>query len=78
MRLPCYLRRIRGARSLRDIENESGVHRGTLSGLERGQELPLEKHIPALERAYGAEVHFWYPPFVLAAISRDVDEEHAA
>lgn len=78
MHVACNLRTIRGRRTITDIEKASGVARGTLSLLERGRLFPLEKHIAALERAYDAELHTWYPPFVLAVLERESQEEDAA
>lgn len=75
MRLPCRLREIRGARSLREIEDDSGVSRGTLSRIEQGRELPADKHVPTLEQAYGAAAHEWWPPAVLLLIERDHSED---
>jgi transcriptional regulator with XRE-family HTH domain len=77
MHVACYLGTIRGRRSITEIEKTSGVHRGTLSLLERGRLFPLEKHIEALERAFGQPVHAWYPNFVLAVIERESEEEAA-
>lgn len=71
MRVPCLLRELRGDRSLREVEEHSGVSRGTLSKIERGQEFPLDKHVPALEQAYGAPASEWWPPAVLLLIERD-------
>lgn len=74
MHVPCHLREIRGRRTIDEIEKASGVHRGTLSLLERGRLFPTEKHVEVLERAYGKPWHQWYPSFVVAVISRDMDE----
>lgn len=77
MHVPCYLRTIRGKRTMPDLERESGVNRGTLSLLERGRLFPLEKHVAALEQAYGKPWHEWYPPFVVAVIARELEEDAA-
>jgi transcriptional regulator with XRE-family HTH domain len=62
---------------MREIELEAGINRGTLSQIERGKLLPAEDQIPAIEAAYGAPVHKWYPDFVLAAVVREVEEAAA-
>lgn len=74
MRLVCYLREIRGDRSIREISEASGVHRGTLSKLENGKLVPLEKEIAPLERAYGKPIEQWYSARSLLALQ----EEEAA
>jgi transcriptional regulator with XRE-family HTH domain len=77
MHVPCHLREIRGKRKITEIETTSGVHRGTLSLLERGRLFPIEKHVDALERAYGKPWYEWYPPFVVAVIARELEEDAA-
>lgn len=77
MHVPCHLREIRGRRKITEIEQASGVHRGTLSLLERGRLFPTEKHVEPLERAYGKRWHEWYPPFVVAVIARELEEDAA-
>jgi transcriptional regulator with XRE-family HTH domain len=74
MHVPCNLRTLRGKRPITEIEQASGVHRGTLSMLERGRLFPTEKQIDGLERAYGVAVHEFWPPYVLAVLDREVDE----
>jgi len=71
VKLPCNLRQIRGDRSLTEIEEASGISRGTLSRIECGREFPLDKHVPALEQAYGAAAHEWWAPAVLLLVERD-------
>lgn len=71
MRVRCVLREIRGRRSVRELETLSGINRGTLSQIERGRLLPLDEHIPALERAYGKPAHTWYPDHVLLQLQHD-------
>lgn len=71
MRLACSLREIRGERSLRDVADVAGVNRGLLSDLERGRRLAPDRLVRALEQAYGAPPHAWYPPEVLLVIQRD-------
>lgn len=77
MYIACHLREIRGKRPMREVEAEAGIHRGTLSMIERGRLLPTEAQIPQLEAAYEAPLHEWYPPFVLAAVAREVEDEAA-
>jgi transcriptional regulator with XRE-family HTH domain len=77
VRIPCFLRDIRGDRSLREIEDIAGVSRGTLSRIENGRELPLDKHVPLLEQAYGAPASEFWPPAVLLLIERDHPEDDA-
>lgn len=77
MHVPCHLREIRGKRPIAEIERASGVHRGTLSLLERGRLLPMEKHVEGLERAYGVPVHEFWPSYVLAVITRDAEDDAA-
>jgi transcriptional regulator with XRE-family HTH domain len=69
--LRCHLREIRGKRPLSELEAETGINRGTLSHLERGRQLPLDKHVPDLERAYGAPRTEWYDPELLLIIEGD-------
>lgn len=71
MRLACSLREIRGDRSLRDVAEQAAVNRGLLSDLERGRRLAPDRLVAALELAYGAPAHAWYPPEVLLVIQRD-------
>lgn len=71
MRVPTNLRRIRGDRSIADIEHASGVNRGTLSRLETGRGFPSDKHVDALEQAYGATIDEWYPPKLLVLLQED-------
>lgn len=60
MRVRCRLRHLRGKRSLRAMEAETGISRGYLSRYENGKEFPRDHHIPALEKAYGAPAKTWY------------------
>lgn len=75
MRLVCHLRTIRGKRSLRDIAEASGVDRGTLSRIERGQQLPLsEEQTEKIEGAYGAPIEDWYSKRGLLALQEPIDD----
>ena len=71
MRVPCRLREIRGRRPLRDIADQAGVNRGTLSMIELGRMLPKDEQIPGLEHAYGRPVEDFYSPRVLLALADD-------
>lgn len=78
MRVRCGLREIREAkkRGLRELALEIGVNPGTLSQIERGERLPDDELIPALEEAYGAPAVEWYPPspaVLVVAIEPDTD-----
>lgn len=80
MRVRCFLRDIRGRRSLRDLEASSGVNRGDLSKFERGVAFPLDKDVPAIEEAYGRPLVDWYGDdatgrALLLALQPDPEEE---
>jgi transcriptional regulator with XRE-family HTH domain len=84
MRVRCHLREIReqlprkpdgGKVSLRDIAEQSGVSAGTLSQLERGVMLPLDRQIGPLEIAYGQTIDTWYHPTALLAMQADPEDE---
>jgi transcriptional regulator with XRE-family HTH domain len=71
LNLICHLREIRGDRPITEIQGASGINRGTLSQIERGLMLPLDRQIEALERAYGAPAEQWYSRAGLRAIQED-------
>jgi transcriptional regulator with XRE-family HTH domain len=71
MRVRCYLREIRGERSLRSVAEEAGVSPAILSTLERGEGFVHDSDIEKLVAAYGASVADWYPPTVLLAVESD-------
>lgn len=76
MRVRCFLREIRGSRSLREIATAADVNAGNLSRIELGSAFPKDDEIPRLEVAYGAEVSEWYPGRVLLALEVEDDELH--
>lgn len=71
LKLVCHLRGIRGDRPITEIQEASGINRGTLSQIERGIMLPLDRQVASLEAAYGARVEAWYTPRGLLAIQED-------
>jgi transcriptional regulator with XRE-family HTH domain len=75
VKLRCRLGEIRGKRSLRELEAASGVNRATLSQIENGRLLPPDKHLVAIETAYGAPVHEWYSPRLLLEIQAEDGDE---
>ncbi len=77
MRLACRLRELRAPRSLRDLAEETGLNRGALSRIERGQELPRDEWIETLERAYGAPVEEWFDRRTLLVLVLEDDEKAA-
>jgi len=72
MRLTTHLRTIREERGLtiREAEEQTGIARGTLSQLERGVLLPLDKQVPKLEIVYGPSVD-WYSRLAGLALQED-------
>jgi transcriptional regulator with XRE-family HTH domain len=68
---------LRGKRSLRQLEAESGILRGTLSRIENGRLLPDDSQVAALEELYGAEASTWYDSRTLLAIQADDGYEPA-
>lgn len=75
MRLKCKLRELRGDRPLRQVEAETSIARGTLSRYETGQQVPPDRHIPALERAYRAPWPEWYAPHVVIELTPDPERK---
>jgi transcriptional regulator with XRE-family HTH domain len=73
MRLRCHLREARGKRSIREIAAESGIDRGSLSQIERGQRLPLDDQVRAIERVYGIARTEFYDANGTLAIVPDED-----
>lgn len=71
MRVRCFLKEIRGPRSLRNVAGETAINPGMLSRIEQGVAFPKDDEIPALARAYGAPISDWYPPLVLIALEFD-------
>lgn len=70
-RLRCFLRELRGPRTLREQAAKAGVNHGELSRIEAGIALPRDEDVPALEQAYGAPITDWYHPLVLVALEFD-------
>lgn len=80
MRVQCRLRELRGNRSLREMSaatREAGVEisAGILSLIERGVMLAPDRHVAALEHAYGQPIESWYEPRLLLALEHDPAEE---
>ena len=73
MKVRCYLRRLRGVRSLRDMAGDTKIDRGTLSQIERGLRFATDAQAPAIERVYGAPRRDWYPRELLVELERDND-----
>lgn len=61
----CQLRPRRGTRTLAELQQLTGIHRGTLSQLERGERLPRPSQVGALEAAYGPQAG-WYTVHITA------------
>jgi transcriptional regulator with XRE-family HTH domain len=78
MRIPTLLRQIRldQSMSLTDVEELTGISRGTLSQIETGRSLPADKDLAQLELAYGPP-HGWYEPAILFLLQRDREEVEA-
>lgn len=60
MRIRTFLREIRGNRSLSDAKTITGLDRGTLSRIERGQQFPTDHQADDMTRFYGPADR-WYP-----------------
>lgn len=71
MRVRCFLKELRGPRSLRRVADEAGINPGMLSRIEQGVAFPKDDEIPALAAAYGAPITDWYPPLVIVAMEFD-------
>jgi transcriptional regulator with XRE-family HTH domain len=75
MRLRCRPKEIRGSRSIKEMERVSGVSRATLSQIENGRMLPPDRHLAAIETAYGVPAEEWYEPRVLLVIQAEDGDE---
>lgn len=55
------LRELREQRklSLLDVERSTGIHRGTLSKIERGLETPKAEQLVILSNRYGVDPGLW-------------------
>lgn len=71
MRLRCFLREIRGTRTLREIAELSGVPQSELSKIENGIQVPKDADVEALVAAYQAAPTDWYGPLTLLALESD-------
>jgi hypothetical protein len=69
--LRCALRSTRGTRPIREMEDATGINRGTLSLIEVGRLLPTDGQVEPIERAYGLNFEFWYSRAALVAIVED-------
>ena len=74
MKARCYLRTIRGRRSLAQLAALAGINKGTLSMIERGRMLPKDAWIEAMENAYGVPFEEWYPALTVRALELDEEE----
>ena len=74
VRVRCYLREIRGRRSIRRLAIATGVNRGTLSMVDRGRMLPRDEWIEPMEDAYGAPFADWYPALAVRCLELDEEE----
>ena len=70
-RLRCFLTALRGPQTLRHMAELADMNPGELSRIESGIALPKDDDVPALERAYGAPITSWYPPYALLAMESD-------
>lgn len=52
------LRELRGL-SLLTVERDTGIHRGTLSKIERGLETPKPEQLVVLSERYGVDPGLW-------------------
>jgi transcriptional regulator with XRE-family HTH domain len=76
VRLTTNLRTIRvaAALTLTEVEDTTGISRGTLSQIETGRRLPADKDIAQLELVYG-DPSTWYDPRLLLLIQNDLADE---
>lgn len=74
MRVISHLRTIRidANLTLSEVEELTGVSKATLSKIETGRELPADKYLDDLARAYG-EPAGWYDAPLLLLIQADKD-----
>jgi transcriptional regulator with XRE-family HTH domain len=83
MHVRCHLREFRAALrnddgtkvSIEQLARRCGVSGGNLSMLERGMSLPLDRHLEALETAYGQTIDAWYDPRLLPWLERDPEDD---
>ena len=52
-------RQHRGQRTLAQISELTGIHRGSLSQIEHGERIPKLTQIDQLERGYGPQANWW-------------------
>ncbi len=73
MRVRTFLRSYRDALalSITDVTERTGLARGEISMIERGQQLPRDDQIPRLELVYGDQ-SFWYPMGVQVVLLDDL------
>ena len=77
MIVECRLRDYRGDRTLRALEQLTGINKGLLSMIEAGRLLPRDRDIAALEQAYGHARSEWYPDRVAAVLVDETSHELA-
>lgn len=75
MHLRCSFREIRRfeRKGLEEMAKAAGIHRATLSLIERGRLMPLDAQIPGLEKAYGRPITLLYSGLALLASQEDDD-----
>lgn len=71
MRLRCYLRELRGDRSIGDVVELTGLARGEVSMFERGHSVPRGPQVLAMRPVYG-DPDGWYPAMVKAVLYPDI------
>jgi transcriptional regulator with XRE-family HTH domain len=72
MRLRCFMRELRGERSITEASQATGCARGEISMFERGHSLPHADQVPRLTRFYGVGPDGWYPRGVLGVLYPDI------